>query len=251
MSAIKLFCIPYAGASAMVYRKWEFIGHGVFEVVPVELAGRGLRAESACYNNFLEAVDDVIQSITAQDCEEYAIFGHSMGSWIAYEAYRKLQELGKKLPVKLFISGSKPPFATEKSEPIHQLPEHLFQTEIINMGGTPKKIFEDKALSELFLPILRSDYTILEEYEAEACLQEEKIKCDTVLIYGSQDTVCFEEVKEWQQAFEKEPDIHCVEGGHFFVTVNADEVIGILEKEMSREDRKHNNVLEGETLCHF
>lgn len=40
---IKLFCFPCAGGTAQMYYKWKKELSGSFEIIPVELAGRGLR----------------------------------------------------------------------------------------------------------------------------------------------------------------------------------------------------------------
>ncbi len=43
MDKITLFCIPYAGGSAVIYSKGEKYIDACIEIVPVELAGRGKR----------------------------------------------------------------------------------------------------------------------------------------------------------------------------------------------------------------
>lgn len=57
MSKIKLICIPYAGGSAQVYKKWEKYIHSSVEVVPIELAGRGKRL----LNPFIENIRKIAQ----------------------------------------------------------------------------------------------------------------------------------------------------------------------------------------------
>ncbi|MDT3427546.1 surfactin synthase thioesterase subunit [Paenibacillus forsythiae] len=39
----------------------------------------------------------------------YALFGHSMGSWLAYEVYYAIRRAGGRLPLNLFVSGRHAP----------------------------------------------------------------------------------------------------------------------------------------------
>ena len=48
----KIFCIPYAGGSASVYRKMQLYSMPGVSIIPVELAGRGTRMKEAFYNHF-------------------------------------------------------------------------------------------------------------------------------------------------------------------------------------------------------
>lgn len=43
MSKVRIFCIPYAGGSASIYNKWKKYVGSDFELILIELAGRGSR----------------------------------------------------------------------------------------------------------------------------------------------------------------------------------------------------------------
>lgn len=81
MKQIKLFTIPYAGGSSVVFQEWKKYFDNEIELIPIELAGRGKRFNNPLYNTLEEAVDDVLKQI--QSClvpgDDYALFGHSMG----------------------------------------------------------------------------------------------------------------------------------------------------------------------------
>lgn len=46
----------------------------------VELKGRGKRFNEAFYENLQEAVDDIFNNIKHKICDDYVVYGHSMGS---------------------------------------------------------------------------------------------------------------------------------------------------------------------------
>ena len=85
MSKIKLFCIPYAGGGAAIYKKWEQSLLPDIELVAVELAGRGRRSNEQLYKDVPAAVEDVYNCIlpSIMDGKPYAIFGHSMGAMLS------------------------------------------------------------------------------------------------------------------------------------------------------------------------
>ena len=114
---MKLFCIPYAGGSASVYSGWNPILRENIQLVPVELSGKGVRAAEPLYENWEDALEDVYSSITEkiEPGEEYALFGHSMGSWIAYEILKILCRKKMPQPLHVFFSGNTPPFIDRKS----------------------------------------------------------------------------------------------------------------------------------------
>ena len=92
MKKIKLICIPCAGGMSYTYLKWMRYLDPLIKLVPIELSGRGSRNDSPLYRNFNEAIDDVFNEVEPYLNGDYAIFGHSMGSNIAYELYYKIVE---------------------------------------------------------------------------------------------------------------------------------------------------------------
>ncbi|MEH7753270.1 thioesterase domain-containing protein, partial [Bacillus toyonensis] len=164
MRKTKLFCFPHAGGSAFSYAKWKNHFNPYIEVVPIELAGRGYRIEENLYQSMEEAVNDVYNNIVMQiDDSPYILFGHSMGSLIAYEVARKIQDSNNELPEFLVLSGRNHPNSKIKNIR-YNLPNEQFKREVIAMGGTPSGVLQSEELMEIFLPILRADFKIVETY---------------------------------------------------------------------------------------
>lgn len=223
MEKVKLFCLPYAGGSSTFYFKWKKMLGEYIEVYPVELAGRGRRCEDPLYETLLESVEDVYNSIAGHlEDGPYAIYGHSMGSWIAYELYYKIINMGRKKPLHVFFSGNEAPHVKDKDKKIHLLPDEEFQEEVLGLGGTPKAVFEEKSLSSVFLPIIRADYKIIENYEFEE--KRCKIDCGVTVLNGNFDTFTGWKVNKWQDLCAEECKFAYFQGGHFFVNELTEEV---------------------------
>lgn len=60
---MKLFCIPYAGGSEVIYYKWKRYLNSSIYLEPIELKGRGKRFNEDFYENLEEAVEDILGNI--------------------------------------------------------------------------------------------------------------------------------------------------------------------------------------------
>ncbi len=223
-----LFCLPYAGGSSVAYHKWKSVLDSNIKLQPVELMGRGSRYNDGFYTDFEEAVDDVYMNIKDKIVdEEYAIFGHSMGSMLAFELYYKIIENGGKVPKCIFFSGCKAPQCHKKNGIMHKLPDSEFMSEVIKLGGTPIEVIENKELYNLVIPILRNDFRILETHEYME--KNKSIQCDITILSGREDKITFEELNEWRKYSSKNTRIVTFKGGHFFINDNVDKIISLIE----------------------
>jgi len=215
---IKLLCIPYAGASAEVYRRWSPYIVDTIEIIPLEMCGRGKRFGIPFSDSFDSAVDDLFLQMKniLIDVEQYAVFGHSMGSWLAYELYIRLIQEDYKAPSHMFFSGNHAPHIHKNEKKLAYLNNEDFQKEILKIGGTPKLIFDHKDLAETYVPIIRNDYRILEEYQYidKGIL----VHCPSTVISGNQDKLTFEELSYWRDLVNSDFDVVMVEGNHFYVS---------------------------------
>lgn len=114
-----LFCIPGGGASSVMYLGWKKKLEGAFEVVPLEIPGRG-RAAGAAQLETVEEVSEVLAAEirrTAGD-REFALFGYCYGGVIAYEVCRRLAAGGFRAPEEVFLCGAAAPNDREGVKPL-------------------------------------------------------------------------------------------------------------------------------------
>jgi surfactin synthase thioesterase subunit len=226
---MKIFCLPYAGGSQFVYSKWKKLLEPSIKLEAVELRGHGTRYSEGFYEDVKEAVDDIYLMIREKiNEEEYAIYGHSMGSILAYEAYYKILESGDRKPKHIFFSGATAPNYRRKREDISKLPDEEFMNKVIEIGGTPVEVKESKELCEFVLPILRNDFRILEDYRHKS--KKGLIESDISILNGDKDNLELEGIIEWQKHCNKNPNIYTLEGNHFFIENNLNKVIDIIKK---------------------
>ncbi|MBW9145943.1 alpha/beta fold hydrolase [Clostridium sp. CM028] len=224
---VKLFCIPYAGASATVYLKWKKQLNKNIEVHAVELPGRGLKANEQLCTNIDDIVEEVFKEVSQEidEYSEYAILGHSMGGLIAYELYYKLMKSNFKRPVHIFISGSKAPQLRIENRDSYKLPLDKFKELILKYGlTTSNEIFINNEVMDFFLPILRADFKIGDTYNY--IKKEKKIESDMTVLVGTKDeSMSIDEANAWEELVTSNFRLKKFNSGHFFINDYEDDVI--------------------------
>lgn len=232
MRELNLFCLPYAGGSTAIYFHWKKILDSKISLVPIELSGRGSRIQSSLYDNMESTIEDLYEIIKSRiDDKPYAIFGHSLGSLIGYELTKKLINTGHKSPIHMFNSGKRAPFII-KNYFIHSLSDKNFINEIIKLNGSPKDIFKNKELLDLFLPILRADFKMFEDYRFSK--QNKKLSCDLTVLGGDKDNITFNDLTLWKKCSNGKFNIHILKGNHFFIHNNTEEIVDIINSTLSK-----------------
>lgn len=226
---MKLFCLPYAGGSGTIYYKWKKHLNPSIKLEPIELKGRGKRFNENFYETLQEAVEDIFQNIKDKIVDdEYAIYGHSMGSLLGYELYHKIASKNLRIPKHIFFSGYKPPSIKRKEKLIQRLPDEEFIKEVIDLGGTLEELLDNKELLQLFIPILRSDFRMLENYVYKD--RRDKIQCNISVLNGKEDRITLEEILAWKNHGDKGFKVYSFEGGHFFINTNIESITDIISE---------------------
>ncbi len=233
MSKIKLFCVPYAGSSAMVYSRWKKGLAEFIELHEIELPGRGKRFSDPFCNSIEEVVDDIISKIKdeiADGCQ-YAFFGHSMGTLIVYELTNRIKELYNSTPVHVFFSGRNSPDKRVEDKVVHTLPDDEFKNELNKFGGIPEKVFENNELANIFIPILRADYKLIDTYNYNDV--KKRLQSNITVLYGTNDAYIKYDIGSWENFTTKQSKIIQFQGGHFFISDYMNEVIEIINNTLA------------------
>ncbi len=225
----RIFCFPYAGGSAAIYRVWSADFPTEVEICAVEIPGR-IQLRTPAANNIEELVDAIFPNIVELLDKPFAFFGHSFGSIIAYEVTKRLQRENKNLPVHLWVSSRRAPQLPLESEPTHVLEDEKF-IEIIQRqyGAIPKMVLDEKELVKILLPILKSDIKLNEIYVAEL---NPILTVPLTVLYGAQDhSISRESLEKWCETTSGVCEVDVFAGGHFFIDTERKSVTHkILEK---------------------
>jgi len=228
---MRLFCFPYAGGSAQIFRSWSTQLPPGVEVCPIHLPGRGLRLRDAPYSRLEPLLDRISEALIPQLERPYALFGHSMGAMISYELARRLRDAGVRQPLHLFLSGRRAPHLKDEEPPIHDLPAPEFLNAMYRLGGTDKAILENDELLGLMLPMLRADFELVETYRY---LPGEPLDIP-ITAYGGllDEEVSREQLAEWRQHTRESFSLHMLPGNHFFLTSAQNQLLRLLSLELT------------------
>ncbi|WP_433946010.1 thioesterase II family protein [Paenibacillus sp. SN-8-1] len=241
MTTLKLFCFAHAGGSAAGYSRWRRQLEPWIELCPLELNGRGAKANLPFYDSIQEAVIDLFAQIQRQAGDQpYALLGHSMGTLLVYEMCLHIRRMGFHSPAAVVFSGRIPPHLDESDEKIHKLQDEAFTEKIREMGLSSPELFEHPELLNLFLPIIRSDYQLLETYAFDD--NEPPLSTDFFVWTGQDDPWTRENIHEWNKLTSKGCQYHEFEGGHFFIYERTREIIAALHECLGTV--RDNNVVE-------
>jgi len=230
MNEVKLFCFPYAGGSGVIYNAWQrWLTPGI-RVVPVELAGRGKRINEGLYSEADDAISDAFRLIRDEIRQfDYALFGHSMGSMIAYGLAQRIREESLRPPLHLFFSGRGAPHIGRLDEKkFHLMSEEAFRKEVIGLGGTPPEFFDQPELRQLFLPVLRNDFRISETAPKDRAIRP--LATDVTVLLGKVDDLTAEQCDGWKKHTSGLCTLHYFSGGHFFLHSEVARITKIIKE---------------------
>jgi medium-chain acyl-[acyl-carrier-protein] hydrolase len=209
----RLFCFPYAGGSAAIFRHWS--QRIPFEIFAVEYPGRGLRRSEPPATRSSVLIDQIVAAIRPYLDRPFAVFGHSMGAFVSFEVLRRLRAAGAPDPTGFVVSGCRAPTVKARRKPAHTLPESEFIEELRSLGGTPDEVLADRDLLRLLLPTLRADFELAETY---VCKAGPKISCPVFAYAGIKDPdITREEVEAWRDECASSFRLRIFPGDHFFI----------------------------------
>lgn len=163
---LRLFCCPYAGASARVFRSWRAHLPSEIELIAVQYPGREERASDAIPESLRTLAAGLATAMMPLlDGTPFSLLGHSLGALVAFELIHELRRLGLPLPRRLFVSAaSGPRINAYARSPRHLWPDADFTKELMRLGGTPPEALADAQTLRLLLPTLRCDLGWVDTY---------------------------------------------------------------------------------------
>jgi medium-chain acyl-[acyl-carrier-protein] hydrolase len=227
---LRLFCFPYAGGGASIYREWARAFPSSVEICPVELPGRGGRLKQEPYIRISPLVEAAASGLLPYFDTPFAFFGHSMGAVVAFELARRLRRTAGYRPFHLFVSGRRAPNLPASSPPTYNLPEPEFLEQLRSLNGTPKEVLDHPELMSLLLPTLRADFELVQTYEYRI---EPPLDIPMTAMGGVKDPeVDQEQLREWRRQTSANCALRLFPGDHFYLntaqSMLIDEVLGVV-----------------------
>ncbi|MEO8400726.1 MAG: beta-ketoacyl synthase N-terminal-like domain-containing protein [Gammaproteobacteria bacterium] len=241
---IRLFCFPFGGSGASVYRDWQKSLPETIEVCPIQLPGRENRRDEEPIENINLLIELLIKNVSSEFDLPFVFFGHSFGSLIAFELARALRKCGLPQPLHIIASAFPDPSIPTKS--LDNIILQLFamdidlfelvnESKISELSGESLRnlsaIFHDnglvdygnqnkfsKDIMKVLLPIFIGDMQIVKSYNYQ---NEPPLDFPMSVFLGNRDTwVSNADQQGWVNHTNKECQLYEFDSGHLFIKEN-------------------------------
>jgi len=228
---LRIVAFHAAGSDATMYKKIfsSIKSKREIDLVAVQLPGRGGRTKESLPTNYVNVVDELFTGLlNLPNNDMPTIFlGYSMGAVLAFELALKFEEARLNVK-KLIVCARTAPSYKRNAINRGTLTDEALTKIILQLGGTPQEIMQNKDLMTYYLKILRADFLIIDEYSKEPKNQI------TVPIYAAtgiydEDTPLIS-MEYWKKFTTNNFHLNLFEGGHFFIHSNHDEFSDYINK---------------------
>lgn len=227
---LRLFCFAHAGGGAAFFFPWRRALAPETDVRPILLPGRETRAHERPASRIEDLIDPLCDALARYLDLRYALFGHSTGAVLAFEAARRLTEHGARAPAALIVSGRRAPGLRSSRHSFSALARPDLLAALRALNGTPEALLEHGELLEAMLPALRADLALNESYRP---LAGPRLGCPIIAYTGRADAhVDHSELFAWHAMTGGPFTVRCFDGDHFYLKGDRPDVTGALATDL-------------------
>jgi pyochelin biosynthetic protein PchC len=204
------------------------------ELIAVQYPGREDRWSDPMVDRMEELVSAVADSLAPVLHRPYALFGHSMGTAVAWELAHELRERGVSGPRRLFVSGREAPGTAQVGE-VHRQDDAALCAELERLGGTHPEVLADPELRTTMLGYIRNDYRLIETYRPTA---RPLLNCPIEVFTGDADPevrLARSDVRAggWAALTTAHTAVQVFPGDHFYLNSQRERVVSTVLRRLS------------------
>ncbi|MEB3963736.1 alpha/beta fold hydrolase [Streptomyces kunmingensis] len=228
---LRLVGFPHAGGTASLFHGWAArLPRGV-ELLATQYPGRQERLAEPCAESMEELADritDALEDVLGPElAAPLALFGHSLGSAVAYEVARRLDERHGIVPARIVVSGRGAPH-TERGGTLHLLDDESLIASARGLGDLGSAVYDDPDLRPLLLPSLRGDFRLIESYRPTG---PAPLRAPLTAVGGADDPGCsLTDLLSWQALTTSGYEHQVFPGDHFYLVPNEADLLTYLNQ---------------------
>jgi medium-chain acyl-[acyl-carrier-protein] hydrolase len=217
--SLRVIAFHHAGGSAAMYHPMSAEMPADWELLILDLPGRGKRYAEAPISSAPALVERVVEDLRPWLDIPVALFGHSLGAILAAEVGRACEQQGA-LPVWVGVSGRVAPTLQLYARRLNDLDDASLLSEVLALGGTPDRLTEIPELRAHFLRVVRADIAVLDSYQPAP--DRAPLGCPMTAFAGSSDVWAPPTtMRPWARETRSDFRLRPFEGGHFYFLGSA------------------------------
>ncbi|MFI2783903.1 thioesterase II family protein [Streptomyces sp. ALB3] len=225
----RLVCFPHAGGTAALFHDWPGRIPADVEVLATQYPGRQERIAEPCIEDMTELADRITDAleprVTGDRRLPLVLFGHSLGSAVAYEVARRLDERHGVVPDRVIVSGRGAPHAG-RGGTLHTLDDDRLIASARRLGDLASSAYDHPDLRPLLLPSLRSDFRLIESYRPRDPVP---LRAPVTAVGGDRDPGCrVAELESWSALTTGGFESRVFPGDHFYLVPAEAELLSLI-----------------------
>jgi medium-chain acyl-[acyl-carrier-protein] hydrolase len=223
----RIVFVPHAGATSFSYYAIANRMPAGVECLGYDYPGHVTRPGEPLVPDIRALGKELADLIRARSSAPTVLFGHSMGSFVAYEATKSLLEQGATYVRLLIISAQRSPARPPTPPFLHEMDDARIVKQLRRMGGMPESLLRDASSLALLIPTLKVDAKACADYRS---IDDKPLAIDLAVYQGATDQIPEEEFRDWSRLSSQQAQLRVFPGGHFYFQESPDLFLSELRK---------------------
>lgn len=225
----RIVCFPWAGAGTAAFASWIRLLPERFDLLAVRLPGRESDISLPPCNDLSGAALQIARSLSHRDLKSTALFGHSLGAWLALETAVQLEREYTRPVGMLVVSGAPPPGSCRRAADDDGCQVVRRAVAEAHQPAIPGEA--DELMEAALARALYADVAMADDYAATS--RTRRLASPIAAYAGRADIGTTElGLQKWQAYTSHSLVVRWFAGGHWFVKERAREVVGQLASDI-------------------
>lgn len=230
MEKLEFVIFPHAGGGTLYYNKWQRLLCDKYEVTVVQYPMREQKMNQPMPESLEILANNIFEEYKLVLGRKCILWGHSMGSFVAYEVMKRMEDNLGVFPDRFYSSGAAAPCFVQEdlSKKINEKKE-LYKL-LERFGGIAPELLQNQDFKDFFIPVIETDMVLVSRYRDTS---RRKVKCPIVLMEGNSDNC---DISKWKSYADAGIESIFFEGNHFFMEEHVMEVVEIFKNEGGKNE---------------
>jgi surfactin synthase thioesterase subunit len=234
-----LYCLPYGGGSASVYRAWtRYLPHS-YELRALHLPG-WLHQPGQSPGTWQDLITPLVDTIERESTVPCVLFGHCMGALTAFHVAAEIHRRGAPPPLLLGLSGWPARGEQRMLKPFLDLSADQLVTWLGCLGGIPESGDTDRAVVNRMLEAARFDMQVCLDRPDPVASPMPALTCPIAAYTGAADSLIRPlHMESWAKHTTAFLGVTALPGNHFYLLHDQVHIVKALLADLRRLGAAH------------